>query len=62
MEKTFQINFSTGQTTNAITEAFNTFAAQVEEVIQRDVEVYATQIAQPQKQNEKDADKQKATT
>jgi len=44
------------------TEAFNAFAAQVEEVIQRDVEVYATQIAQPQKQNEKDADKQKATT
>jgi len=44
------------------TEAFNTFAAQVEEVIQRDVEVYATQIALPQKQNEKDTDQQKAKT
>jgi len=30
-------------------EAFNAFAAQVEDVIQRDVEVYATQIAQQQK-------------
>ncbi|MEY3867604.1 MAG: hypothetical protein RLZZ338_1495 [Cyanobacteriota bacterium] len=40
-------------------EAFNAFAAQVEDVIQRDVEVYATQIAQQQKA-EKDADQQKA--
>jgi|GEM_PF-180986 len=46
-------------------EAFNAFAAQVEDVIQRDVEVYATQIAQQQKaendqqKNEKDADSKK---
>jgi SLOG in TRPM, prokaryote/Protein of unknown function (DUF4231) len=46
-------------------EAFNAFAAQVEDVIQRDVEVYATQIAQQEKaendqqKNEKDADSKK---
>lgn len=40
-------------------EAFKAFAAQVEDVIQRDVEVYATQIAQTQKPAEKDADSKK---
>ncbi len=40
-------------------EAFHAFAAQVEEVIQRDVEVYATQIAQSQKPGDKDKDKDK---
>jgi len=40
-------------------EAFNTFAAQVEDVIQQDVEIYATQIAQPQKSNENEPVKQK---
>jgi hypothetical protein len=33
-------------------EAFPTFVEQVEAVIQQDVEVYATQIAQPQKKSE----------
>ena len=37
-------------------EAFNAFAANVEAVIQRDVEVYVTQIVPPQKPKEKDAD------
>jgi len=40
-------------------EAFKSFAAQVEDVIQRDVEVYATQIAQTQKPAEKDGDSKK---
>lgn len=36
-------------------EAFPTFVDQVEAVIQQDVEVYATQIAQPQKKSEENA-------
>ncbi len=33
-------------------EAFTTFAGQIEEIIQRDVEIYATQVVQEKKQEE----------
>jgi hypothetical protein len=33
-------------------EAFNTFASQVEQIIQQDVEIYATQITQPKGRDE----------
>ncbi|MFM7406761.1 MAG: DUF4231 domain-containing protein [Cuspidothrix sp.] len=34
-------------------QAFSSFASQIEEIIQRDVEVYATQVVQEKKQEEK---------
>ncbi len=37
-------------------KAFSAFANQVEEIIQRDVEVYATQVVQEKKQDEKSND------
>ena len=37
-------------------EAFTIFARQVEEIIQRDVEVYATQIVQDKKEDKKSQD------
>lgn len=40
-------------------QAFNAFAAQVENIIQQDVEVYATQIAEAQKDKDRDKDKDK---
>jgi hypothetical protein len=33
-------------------EAFTIFASQIEEIIQRDVEIYATQVVQEKKQEE----------
>jgi hypothetical protein len=39
-------------------EAFNVFAGQIEDIIQRDVEVYSTQIVQDQKDEGKKAKKQ----
>jgi hypothetical protein len=39
-------------------EAFNVFAGQIEDIIQRDVEVYSTQVVQDQKDEEKNAKKQ----
>ncbi len=44
---------------NTHSQAFNTFAAQVENIIQQDVEVYATQVAEAQKEKDKDKDKDK---
>jgi len=41
------INFSTHE------QAFSAFAGQIEEIIQRDVEVYATQVVQEKKQEDK---------
>jgi hypothetical protein len=35
-------------------EAFNTFASQVEQIIQQDVEIYATQITQPKGRDEEE--------
>ncbi|NJL35980.1 MAG: DUF4231 domain-containing protein [Leptolyngbyaceae cyanobacterium RM2_2_4] len=35
-------------------EAFNTFASQVEQIIQQDVEIYATQITQPKGRDDDD--------
>jgi hypothetical protein len=35
-------------------EAFNTFAGQVEQIIQQDVEIYATQITQPKGRDDDD--------
>ncbi|HLO87224.1 MAG TPA: DUF4231 domain-containing protein [Nostocaceae cyanobacterium] len=39
-------------------QAFTVFASQIEDIIQRDVEVYATQVVQDKKQEEKDKEEQ----